>query len=132
MAGSTDLHYMLRRLEPRLLPGEYVFCSVSPAVADDIDCGAVLASFREDEGVTLVLEQGQADTAGLDYDHIFCWITLGVYSALDAVGLTAAVSARLAQSGISANMIAAYHHDHVFVPAERAEDALIALEGLGE
>jgi hypothetical protein len=129
-AGSTGLRDMLRALEPRLVPGEYVFCSVLPAVAEDIEAFAALASFREDEGLTLVLERGSADAEGLRYDHVFRCLTLGVHSELDAVGLTAAVSARLAQSGISANVIAAYHHDHVFVPAARAREALAALEGL--
>jgi hypothetical protein len=130
-AGGTELHDMLRALEPRLVPGEYVFCSVLPAVAEDLDAFAALASFREDEGLTLVLERGSADRSRLDYDLVFRCITLGVHSALDAVGLTGAVSSRLARSGISANVIAAYHHDHVFVPAERALEALAALEGLG-
>lgn len=128
--GGSELHDLLRSLEPHLVPGEYVFCSVLPAVAEDLEAFAALASFMEDEGLTLVLERGAADRAGLDYGHAFRCITLGVHSALDAVGLTAAVSARLAQSGISANVIAAYHHDHVFVPAARAEEALAALAGL--
>lgn len=129
-AGSTALHDMLRALAPRLVPGEYVFCSVLPAVAEDLGAFATLATFMEDEGLTVVLERGAADRAGLGYDHVFRCITLGVHSALDAVGLTAAVSARLARVGISANVIAACHHDHVFVPAVRAEEALAALAGL--
>jgi hypothetical protein len=92
---------------------------------------SALATFEEEEGLTLVLERGGADTAGLDYAHVFRCITLGINSALDSVGLTAAVSARLARHGISANVIAAFHHDHVFVPAERAEEALAVLESPG-
>jgi len=55
-----------------------------------------------------------------------------VHSSLLAVGLTAAVSGLLAQHNISANLIAAYHHDHVLVPAERAEESmklLLLLQG---
>lgn len=129
-AADGGLRDMLRALEPRLVPGEYVFCSVLTAVAGELEPFATLGSFMEDEGLTLVLERGAADAGGLDYRHVFRCITLGIQSALDAVGLTAAVSRRLAQSGISANVIAAYHHDHVFVPAERAEEALAALEEL--
>ena len=53
-----------------------------------------------------------------------------VHSSLAAVGLTAAVAAALADHGISANVVAAFYHDHIFVPAERAEEALAALRAI--
>ena len=59
-------------------------------------------------------------------------ITLGVQSSLAAIGLTARVAEALAARGISANMVAAFHHDHVFVPWERREEALALLRGLSE
>ena len=59
-------------------------------------------------------------------------ITLGVFSALDGVGLTAAVSGALASLGIPCNVVAAYHHDHVFVPEARIDEALTALKRLAE
>ena len=46
------------------------------------------------------------------------------------MGLTAVVARTLAAESISANVIAGYHHDHVFVPAERADDALELLAQL--
>ena len=55
-------------------------------------------------------------------------ITLDVNSALDGVGLTAAVAQALAARGIAANVVAGFHHDHVFVPAAQGEAALAALE----
>jgi hypothetical protein len=58
------------------------------------------------------------------------WITLRVTSALDAVGLTAAVAGELAQAGLSCNVIAGYHHDHLFVPYDRAPSAVAVLEAL--
>lgn len=89
-----------------------------------------LATFQEQEGMTLVLDLDVADQAGLAFESVFRCITLGVHSSLDAVGLTAVVANALAQRGISANVIAAYHHDHIFVPVQRAHDALVALESL--
>ena len=59
-------------------------------------------------------------------------ITFGVQSSLVAIGLTARVAAALAARGISANMIAAFHHDHVFVPWDRREEAMTALRELSE
>jgi len=129
--GETGLAELLRALEPRLLPGEYVFCSVRPDLAETLGGSPALATFREEEGVTLVLARDSADTNGLAYAGVFRCITLGVHSALDAVGLTAAVATRLARRGISANVIAARYHDHVFVPAARAEEALAALADPG-
>ncbi|MEH6453460.1 MAG: ACT domain-containing protein, partial [Psychromonas sp.] len=37
---------------------------------------------------------------------------------------------KLASHGISANVIAAYYHDHIFVQAEKADQALLALKEL--
>lgn len=91
-----------------------------------------MATFLELEGLTLVLPKHQAQNAGLKYENSFRQITLTVYSSLEAVGLTAAVSARLASKGISANVIAAYYHDHVFVPYDKAVQALLALNEFNE
>ena len=57
-------------------------------------------------------------------------ITLKVHSSLEAIGLTAAMSRALMEAGISANVVAAYYHDHIFVPAADAERAVEALRQL--
>lgn len=128
-SGEADLDTLLAGLAPLLRSPEYVFCSVPLSAAVDVATSA-LATFREEEGMTLVLERKAADDAGLDYGPTMRCITLQVHSSLEAVGLTAAVSSALAQAGISANVIAAYHHDHVFVPASRADDAMRVLNSL--
>jgi hypothetical protein len=125
---DTELRDMLRALAPRLMSGEFVFCTVPLSRQAELAGLSPLASFREEEGQTLVIDTDCADKAGLDYDGVFRCVTLGVNSSLDSVGLTAAVSTRLARRGISANVIAAYHHDHIFVPTERAHEALAALQ----
>jgi hypothetical protein len=63
---------------------------------------------------------------------VCAWITLTVYSSLEAVGLTAAVSKALTDANISCNVIAAYHHDHIFVPIQDAQHAMKVLENLSE
>ena len=88
------------------------------------------ASVVEPEGLSLVVCQEDADRLGLRYDFVARWIMLTVHSSLSAVGLTAAVSAALAEVGISCNVIAGRHHDHLLVPAARADDALATLARL--
>jgi hypothetical protein len=46
------------------------------------------------------------------------------------VGLTAAVSGALARDGISCNIIAGLRHDHLLVPINQSDAALIALRRL--
>ncbi|MCH9673679.1 MAG: ACT domain-containing protein, partial [Gammaproteobacteria bacterium] len=65
-------------------------------------------------------------------ESIFKRITLTVHSSLDAVGLTAAVSTKLAEHDISANIVAGYYHDHIFVQTQRATHAMAALRELSE
>jgi hypothetical protein len=89
-----------------------------------------LATFREAEGLSVVIEREQADTLGLGYDFVGAWISLGIDSALDDVGLTAAVSGQLAAAGISCNVIAARHHDHLIVPHDQAQKAMAVLAEL--
>lgn len=124
--GEVDLPVLLADLSPALRPTPVVY-----AVADEVPPGtAVFATVREREGLTLVLDRDEAERAGLAYDHVAAMITLTVHSSLEAVGLTAAVSRVLAAAGISCNVIAGAHHDHLLVPWERREDALAALHAL--
>ena len=128
--GITDLSRLLSEMRPSLHSGVFVYCSVPFG-----DQAASLAysahgSFREEEGLTLILHKQAADSADLVYGPIMRMITLNVHSALEAVGLTAAVSTALAQANISANVVAAYYHDHVFVPQADAERALQVLQQL--
>jgi hypothetical protein len=126
--GERDLHTLLASLEPVLRPGDFVFV----VVPDDalLDGLTPEATVREPEGLTAVVRREHADALGLPYDYVAAWITLRVHSALDAVGLTAAVSTALARAGLSCNVIAGYHHDHLLVPADRASAAFEALSGL--
>ncbi|PSU35812.1 ACT domain-containing protein [Photobacterium lutimaris] len=127
MAGMTDLQELLKSMAPELRAGEYVFCTVGGELAEYVGLSPV-ATFSESEGLTLVLSKDSADRGNLAYEATFRMITLTVHSSLEAVGLTAAVATKLAEQGISANVIAAYYHDHVFVQSEKADEALIALQ----
>ncbi len=94
-----------------------------PAGSDPPDEIVPIAAIREDEGLTLVVSQAQADAAGLSYEAPQAWITLRAHSSLAAVGLTAAVSNALSKAQISCNVVAAFHHDHIFVPLQRGQEA---------
>lgn len=125
MAGVTDLDELLLTMRPEPRDGEFVMV-VSEA---DLPAEAIV---RELEGTTLVLRREVADAAGLPYDFVAAWITLTVHSDLAAVGLTAAFSTALADAGISCNVLAGFHHDHLLVPAGRRDDALEVLNALSE
>ncbi|SHO54991.1 ACT domain-containing protein [Vibrio quintilis] len=126
MSGITELEELLRSMRPALLDAEFVFCTVPGDLSDYIRLNPI-ATFIEAEGLTLVLNKTIAEDAGLSFEGSFRQITLTVHSSLEAVGLTAAVSAKLASEGISANVIAAYYHDHIFVQSAKADAALSAL-----
>lgn len=128
MPGMTDLDEMLRHLTVSRRDGEFVFVLVPT-----LEAAAALrpaAMVGEDEGVTAVIDRATADRAGLTYDYVAAWLTLQVHSSLAAIGLTAAFSAALADAGISCNVLAGLHHDHLLVPADRSDSAILALEGL--
>jgi hypothetical protein len=127
MPGVTELDELLASMSPKLVEGEFVFCTVDGVLSDYIHVES-LATFREKEGLTLVLDKQIAIKSGMPFESTYSLISLTVHSSLEAVGLTAAVSTKLAAKGISANVMAAYYHDHIFVQTEKAQMALLALK----
>lgn len=123
--GLRSLAELLALMEPKVRPGEFVMVTTSTEVNLPAQ-----ATVIEDEGTTLVLDRHTADAFRLDYSALFAWITLTVNSSLEAVGLTAAVTAALAARGISCNVLAGYHHDHLLVPLARLGESLEALREL--
>lgn len=124
----SDLSKLLRSMGPRLNDGVYVFLSLPPSTnIGELD---PIATFREDESLSVIVEERRAQAAGLPILFRAAWITLTVNSDLSAVGLTAALSGALADKGIGCNIIAAANHDHLFVPVELAGSAMAALEEL--
>jgi len=130
MTGETDLKKLLQGMKPRRNEGEFVFCTIEstqhPYALEP------LCLFQEQEAVTVILTKDQADEASLLYSGTFAWITLTIHSALEAVGLTAAVSTALTDVNISCNVVAAYYHDHIFVPVKDAQQAMDVLEKLSK
>lgn len=127
MTGELNLKTLLTSMSPELIEGEYVFCSFPNARYGDYARLEPVVTCVENEGLTLVIPQSKADENKINYESTYRKITLNVHSSLEAVGLTAAFSNKLTEHDISANVIAGYFHDHIFVQTEQAEKAISAL-----
>jgi uncharacterized protein len=113
-----DLAGMLAGMAPVLDGRGWAFVLV-----DDESPAGAFALIREDEGTTAIVPEPGGG---------FARITLMVHSSLAGVGLTAAVAGALAEAGIACNVVAGFHHDHLFVPWERREAALEVLQRLSQ
>ena len=116
-------------MSPDMATGEYSFCRVTGPLVDYASLEPV-GTFREKEGLTLILPTSVAELHKLVSSGSYRQITLNVHSSLEAVGLTAVVSTALARNGISANVVAGFYHDHIYVPSSRADRALAVLREL--
>lgn len=127
-AGMIDLGAMLRTLRVTRRPETYTFITLdtdAPALGDGVE-----AVISEAEGPTVVATLQRALAEGWPIGFTATWLTLDIHSALEAVGLTATVARALTRAAIPCNVIAAYHHDHLLVPADRADEAILVLEGV--
>ncbi len=128
MSGETNLQKLLATMEPELHDETYVF-----ATTEDPETARTLKprlTFVEAEGTTVIITEEAAKSAGLVGAFPCRMITLKVHSALEAVGFIAAIATHLAKAGMGVNPVSAFYHDHLFVPAERAEEALELLRDL--
>ena len=127
MAGEKDLARLIGGMAPVLFAEAWGFAL---APEEFVSGREDFALIRESEGLTLIAPVARLEALGHDAGAPMARISLGVHSALEAVGLTAAISRALAEAGVSANVVAGFFHDHIFVPwADRAA-AMVVLEGL--
>jgi hypothetical protein len=131
MSGECDLAKLLQNMKPEMSEDVFVFCSISDERTIPATLNPVLI-FREREGTTFVVQREKAESAALSYQFVSRLITLTVHSSLEAVGFLAAITARLAHAGISANAVSALYHDHLFVPEHRADEALQLLQDIAK
>lgn len=128
MQATKNLNDLLAAMQPTLHEPVYVYCCVK---AGDVPAGLeAIGQFREAEGLTLIVPREAAQRSGTPWTFACRMITLAVHSSLEAVGFIAVVADHLAREGIACNAVAAYHHDHLFVPEARARDAMAVLERL--
>lgn len=128
MATVRDTAEMIRGMAPVRDPETWHFCTTDDRELAERARPHALAVFAEDEGTSLILPDEVAQDLGFPVEMPMSRITLSVHSALDGVGLTAAVASALAAAHIPCNVVAAYHHDHVFVPEELAGDTVAILQ----
>lgn len=125
MSGEINLQKLLKTLKPKHNSGEYVFCVVDKI--ESINLKDVVLMFKEKEGITVIIKKQLANKLKLKYSFVASWITLTAHSSLEAIGLTAAFSNALSQQGISCNVVAAFHHDHIFVAKKDTKKAMVVL-----
>jgi hypothetical protein len=125
--GATDLRAMLATLEATARPDDYVYAVIAP---DHPAVELAHATIREVEGLSVVLRRADADAHGVAHEFVAAWLTLTVHSSLEAIGLTAAFSRGLGEAGISCNVIAGFHHDHILVPVSECAHALEVIRSL--
>ncbi|UCE14571.1 MAG: ACT domain-containing protein [Candidatus Heimdallarchaeota archaeon] len=127
MGGIHNLKLLLQNMKPKLSDARYIFSTVSEAIYRDLEVIPLLV-FREEEGMTIIVEEGEAEANFLNYTDIWSMITLTIHSDLSAVGFIAVITSKLAKYGISVNVVSAYYHDHIFVPIAKGNQALQLLE----
>lgn len=130
--AERDLSKLLASLSVKTRDGVWRFETISSEEASWTD----LVNLREVRDIAMLFHETEGLTVitsvidGTPEDNQWAWLELSVYSDLQAVGFLAKVAEALADVGIPCNAVAAFHHDHVFVPVARASDAKTAIEAL--
>lgn len=128
MKTIKNINEIIKKLNPKLNKGEYVFCSVNNL--KKFNFKKIIGTFKEKKGLSIIIEKEEAVNLSLSYSFIAAWITLKVNSSLESVGLTAAFSNALSNNGISCNVISGYYHDHIFVNINDKDKAMNILKNL--
>ena len=125
-----ELKDILGNLKPRILEGSFVFTTSNDELVHLMKTFKPIATFREEEGITLVISKDEADKFNIKYDSLFRCISLGVHSSLNSYGLISSISRELTKKKISSNVFSGFYHDHIFVQADLADTALQVINSL--
>ena len=131
MPGQTDLKKILESIDPYLVDESFIFMTTDQSLSSISNTLNPIASFMENEGLSLVITQATADKNAITYDSVFSCISLGVHSSLESYGLISIISRELTQNNISTNVFSGYYHDHIFVQSEKADKALEIISKIG-
>lgn len=75
MKGETNLRTLLATMHPILHDEAYVFCVVDQETYEKLSF-TPLCTFREREGITVIVTQQQAEARGLLFDSTWAYIEL--------------------------------------------------------
>ena len=131
MPGQTDLKKILESIDPYLVDDSFIFMTTDQSLSSISNTLNPIASFKENEGLSIVITQATADKNAITYDSVFSCISLGVHSSLESYGLISTISRELTQNNISTNVFSGYYHDHIFVQSEKADKALEIISKIG-
>ena len=129
-SGDENLSNLLNNLQPNLLNEDYVFITLEDYSFDFFNLLHPIATFKEEEGLTLVISEERAKRENFEYNSVFKCISLGAHSSLNSVGLIATISMLLSEKGISCNVFSGYFHDHLFVQKSLSKEALELLKSI--
>lgn len=130
MSGETNLEKILKNLDPYIVKESFIFMTSDAEPAELFKTLNPIATFMEDEGLTLVITQHCADKNVIKYDSVFKCISLGIHSSLESYGLISTISNELTKSNISTNVFSGYFHDHIFVESNKANQALKVISSI--
>ena len=128
MSGQTNLQETLDSMAVSCDEVKYGFANTS--IDTGFDPANVLCTFKEEEGLTLIAPSDYLDSMKVTSEGPYAKLTVEVHTSLELVGLTAVLASKLAEQEISANVVAAYFHDHVFVQYNKRHNAIEALNSL--
>lgn len=129
---EQDLSKLLSTLSVEQHEGVWRFETIPADAASWVE----LVNLRETRGIAMLFQEREGLTVVTKANdetpdaNRWAWLELSVYSDLQAVGFLARIAAALTDANVPCNAIAAYHHDHIFVPEMRAADAIAAIEAL--
>ena len=129
-SGDENLSNQLNNLQPNLLNEDYVFITLEDYSFDFSNLLNPIATFKEEEGLTLVISEERAKRENFEYNSVFKCISLGAHSSRNSVGLIATISTLLSEKGISCNVFSGYFHDHLFVQKSLSKEALELLKSI--
>lgn len=128
MSGETDLDTLISTMSAKLHDTVFVFATLpTEGLPEELQTQML---FQEAEGITAIMAKTDAEHFGLVGEFPCRMITLEVHSALEAVGFLARITTALAKEGMGVNPVSGFFHDHLFVPEDRAQDAMDALAAL--
>jgi len=129
MSGHTNLSAVLKSIKVFCDNVEYGFATTK----QPIEFGdQILGTFQEEEGLTIIASKQYLEDKGLKYEGSYAKLTIEAHTSLELVGLTAVLAKRLADHKISANVVAGFFHDHIFVQYDVRQSAIDAINSLKE